>query len=98
LSFVGVDQGQAVKGGAGGCVLLLATEFGDLFQDQKVVLHSERTFFGVHRVLRDVETGFHELHHGRTMHGMQSIEPSRRHEPLAYFHRASRPGVRRVQR
>ncbi|GIS60507.1 MAG: hypothetical protein CM1200mP2_27320 [Planctomycetaceae bacterium] len=69
-------------------VVLLATEFGDLFQDQKAVLHSERTFFGVHRVLRDVETGFHELHHGRTMHGMQNTEPSRRHEPLAYFHRS----------
>ena len=26
-------------------LVLLATEFGDLFQDQKAVLHSERTFF-----------------------------------------------------
>jgi len=68
--------------------VLLATEFADMFQDQKSVLHAERTFFGVHRVLRDADTGFHELHHGRTMHGMQCVEPSRRREPLAYFHRS----------
>ena len=68
--------------------VLLATELGDVFQDQKSVLHAERTFFGVHRVLRDVDTGFHELHHGRTMHGMQCVETSRRREPLAYFHRS----------
>ena len=69
-------------------VVLLATEFGNVFQDQKSVLHGERTFFGVHRVLRDTRTGFHELHHGRTMHGMQCVEGPRRQEPLAYFHRA----------
>ena len=69
-------------------LVLLVQEFGDVLQDQKSVLHAERTFFGVHRVLRDRDTGFHELHHGRTMHGMQSFEDSRRREPLAYFHRA----------
>jgi len=69
-------------------VVLLVQEFGDVLQNQKSVLHVERTFFGVHRVLLDRDTGFHELHHGRTMHGMQSFEDSRRREPLAYFHRA----------
>jgi len=69
-------------------VVLLLQEFGDVLQDQKSVLHAERTFFGIHRVLLDRDTGYHELHHGRTMHGMQSFEDSLRREPLAYFHRA----------
>lgn len=50
-------------------------------------LHRERTFFGVVRVTRD-SRGFLRLVHGSTVHGIQSPDPARRREPLAYFTRS----------
>ncbi|MBI4342442.1 MAG: fused MFS/spermidine synthase [Candidatus Omnitrophica bacterium] len=47
------------------------------------VLHVERSFFGVHRVVR-LEP-HHLLMHGTTIHGAQHLEPARRCDPLAYF-------------
>ncbi|MBI5624928.1 MAG: fused MFS/spermidine synthase [Elusimicrobia bacterium] len=64
---------------------------------------SLRNFYGVYRVLD--EEGLVKFFHGNTLHGMQSQDPSRRSEPLAYFHRLSPagevfqvfgPGARRV--
>jgi hypothetical protein len=71
---------------AGGIAGLLAASafFVDIHQP---VLHAERTFFGVHRVVQDPKGEFHGLAHGTTLHGMQSLDPARRHEPLTYFHR-----------
>lgn len=54
-------------------------------QDQ--VLHSERDFFGILKVLQDPKDGYHLLYHGTTLHGAQSLNPARRSEPLAYYHR-----------
>jgi hypothetical protein len=51
------------------------------------VLHAERSFYGVHRVTTDPGARFHVLLHGHTIHGRQSLDPSRRREPLTYFHR-----------
>jgi hypothetical protein len=51
------------------------------------VLHAERTFYGVHRVVEDKNGKFIGLAHGTTLHGMQSLDPASRHEPLTYFHR-----------
>jgi hypothetical protein len=51
------------------------------------VLHAARSFFGVHRVSLDDGRRHHLLLHGTTLHGMQSLDPTRRLEPLAYFHR-----------
>jgi len=51
------------------------------------VLFAERSFFGVHRVTLDPTGRFHILLHGKTTHGMQSLDPARRHEALAYFYR-----------
>jgi SAM-dependent methyltransferase len=51
------------------------------------VLRAERSFFGVHRVTRDPTGGYHLLVHGKTLHGMQSLDPARRHEALTYYHR-----------
>lgn len=53
------------------------------------VVHSQRGFFGVHRVVYVEEDGesYHWLLHGTTLHGTQSLDPARRLEPLAYFHR-----------
>ncbi len=51
------------------------------------VLHAERSFFGVHRVTLDPTGNSHLLLNGKTLHGMQSVDPARRGEALAYYHR-----------
>lgn len=54
------------------------------------LLYRERSFFGVLSVKKDAgsdETGYHELIHGTTLHGMQSLTPEREMEPLTYYHR-----------
>jgi hypothetical protein len=45
-----------------------------------------RSFFGVHRITR--AAGYRLLVHGNTEHGRQSLDPSRRREPLAYYSRS----------
>jgi hypothetical protein len=51
------------------------------------VLYQERNFFGTVRVV-SVEPGpYHQLIHGSTLHGQQSLEPGRGREPLTYYHR-----------
>ena len=51
------------------------------------VLHAERTFFGTYRVRTHPTGRFRSLFHGTTLHGMQSVVPERRGEPLTYYHR-----------
>ena len=53
---------------------------------QGTILHIERNFFGIHKVLLDREGGYHLLSHSGTLHGRQSLETSRRCQPLSYFH------------
>jgi hypothetical protein len=53
---------------------------------QNQVLYSERNFFGVLEVVHDAADGYHLLHHGTTIHGAQSLNPTRRGEPLTYYH------------
>jgi spermidine synthase len=48
-------------------------------------LHSERTFFGVLRVVEDGDK--HVFVHGTTVHGVQSFRADRRREPLSYYTR-----------
>jgi hypothetical protein len=55
--------------------------------EQEQILHKERNFFGIHRVIHDSKGGYHLLFHGTTLHGAQSLYPPRRREPLAYYHR-----------
>ena len=51
-------------------------------------IYQARSFFGVLRVTRDRgQTGYTELRHGTTLHGRQSLEATRRGEPLSYYHR-----------
>jgi spermidine synthase len=52
------------------------------------VIHSERTFFGVHHVVSDMGGKYHALYHGTTLHGRQSLDPRRALDPLAYYHRS----------
>ena len=50
------------------------------------VIYRERTFFGVYRVVTEAG-GYRALYHGTTLHGRQSLDPSRSMEPLSYYHR-----------
>ena len=50
------------------------------------LLHEERSFFGVHRVI-ETQGGKHLLLHGSTFHGLQWIDPAKRDQPLSYYHR-----------
>jgi hypothetical protein len=52
------------------------------------ILHSERSFFGIYRIGDDVEKNCRMLYHGGTAHGVQSLDPSRAREPLAYYTRS----------
>jgi hypothetical protein len=51
------------------------------------VVHAERSFYGVYRVSTDATEKYRQLFHGSTLHGMQSLDPRRSREPLAYYHR-----------
>src|SRR5262249_51542418 len=71
-------------------IILLAALTGVNTQGQLV--HSERGFFGVHRVPvfteEDTGTEYVQLYHGSPVHGRQrqSRDPARRREPLTYYH------------
>jgi hypothetical protein len=51
------------------------------------IIHRERSFFGVYRVSDDADNRYRVLFHGGTPHGLQSLDPARACEPLAYFTR-----------
>ena len=65
-------------------VLLASAESGQMYRGD--LLHRERTFFGIYRVSRDVSNQVNILYHGSTIHGVQSLDPVRAREPLAYYH------------
>ena len=67
-----------------GAILLASTLYTS---DQGQVLHAERSFFGLHRVLLDATGRFHTLAHGSTRHGMQNLDPVLRDQPLTYYTR-----------
>ena len=52
------------------------------------VLRTERSFFGVYRIANDDASGLRVLFHGSTVHGIQSLEPARACDPLAYYTRS----------
>ena len=52
-----------------------------------VLLHQERTFFGVLKIKFDRELDTHRLIHGTTIHGAQWLNPEKRGEPMTYYHR-----------
>lgn len=74
-----------------GIAALLAV--GTLHQGERGrILHAERSFFGVHRVTLAPHGGYRLLMHGKTLHGIQSLNPSRQRESLAYYHRSGPAG------
>jgi len=52
------------------------------------VVYRNRSFFGVHRVITDGDASSRQLVHGGIVHGAQSLDPARRHEPLMYYSRS----------
>ena len=56
------------------------------------VLERERSFFGVHSVLKDDTDTFHVLMHGITIHGAQYIDPQKWTQTTSYFHADSPVG------
>jgi len=75
---------RPLRFGLGLGALLLASSF--YTQGAGSVLHRQRTFFGVHSILVDSQERYHLLSHGGTLHGRQSLDPSRECEPLTYYH------------
>jgi hypothetical protein len=55
-------------------------------------LYTIRTYFGVLHVTTDRDGRFHQLVHGRTIHGRQSLDPQKRREPLSYYYRRGPAG------
>ncbi len=49
------------------------------------VVYRDRSFFGVFRVVRDEKGQRMLLYHGSTIHGVQSLRPERRSQPLSYY-------------
>ena len=49
------------------------------------LLYAERSFFGVSRVQRSLDKRYHQLVHGNISHGSQSLDSTRRREPLTYY-------------
>ncbi len=75
---------RPIRFGLGLAVLLLVGR--TFLADQQHTLHVARSFFGVYRVTRDAKNEFHGLYHGTTLHGAQSLDPTRQRQPLTYFH------------
>ena len=81
---------RPVRFGLGIGVLLMAGSIETAFHDE--VLHAQRSFFGVHRVILDPTGRFVQLEHGTTIHGGQFRDPARQLEPVAYYHRTGPVG------
>lgn len=73
--------------------LLAALALGTVFVPARGerVVHADRTFFGVYRVLTNPTLNLVSLVHGTTTHGRQVIGATNP-EPLTYFHRQSPVG------
>ncbi len=73
---------------------------------QEGVTHRGRSFFGVHRVFDMAERKQRYLVHGGIVHGVQHLDPKRRREPAAYYHKGGpigqvfdalrQPGMNRI--
>ena len=57
-----------------------------LFEDDAEELYVGRNFFGIKRVVFDVDSNMRKLLHGDTMHGLESLDPALAGQPLSYYH------------
>ncbi|MGH6689638.1 MAG: spermidine synthase, partial [Gammaproteobacteria bacterium] len=66
--------------------VLVVTGYVDAQKNDQI--RQARSFFGVLRLTRvEGDKGYIEMRHGTTIHGRQSLDPKRRDEPQAYYHR-----------
>jgi spermidine synthase len=49
------------------------------------LIYRERSFFGVHKVVRHSSGFFNILNHGNTIHGAEFLDPRFKGEPLTYY-------------
>jgi SAM-dependent methyltransferase len=56
------------------------------FFDDYQVLHTERDFFGIKKVVFDIDSNSRKLLHGDTLHGIESMDPLLKGQPLSYYH------------
>jgi hypothetical protein len=82
LYLGGLSWGWVVFGVVMGILCLPAVGF-----HHERTLYLGRSFFGVLRVETSANGAFHELAHGRILHGTQSWDPKLREEPLSYYDR-----------
>ncbi len=75
--------------GLGAVMLGGSFYIGDIGQ----TLYQVRNFYGTLRVTLNSSEGSRRLHHGSTIHGRQFIDPTRRCEPLSYYHRTGPLGA-----
>ena len=79
------NRKRSIRFAASLAALLIATAWWGDASDR--VLHAERTFFGVYRVMQDASGRYRALAHGTTLHGMQALDPALSAEPLIYYSR-----------
>ncbi len=74
---------RPVRFGLGlGAILLASTLY---VGGKGLTLYTERSFFGVNRVIEDPERTYHALFHGTTLHGLQKGDPNLRQQLLTYY-------------
>ncbi|HET6756887.1 MAG TPA: fused MFS/spermidine synthase, partial [Burkholderiales bacterium] len=52
------------------------------------LIATDRSFFGVHKVYHQQDSGLNVLMHGTTIHGVQHRDPSLVRTPISYYHAA----------
>lgn len=86
LALAGLLGRRPLHLGVALAAVLLVAGFVDARKNDEIL--ESRSFFGVLHISRDRDPkGYTELRHGSTLHGRQSLEPSRRAEPLSYYQR-----------
>src|SRR5438094_2978258 len=56
------------------------------FLDDYEVLKIDRDFFGIKKVVYDLDSNMRKLLHGDTLHGIESRDPALIGKPLSYYH------------
>ncbi len=69
-----------------GLALALVLAASLFYGEKQNELVARRSFFGIHRVSFDPVTNRHQLAHGNTLHGQQSLTPELSRIPQAYYH------------
>ncbi len=72
-------------------VIFLGFFYGTGFSSSRT-LFATRNFFGLKQVALINDGQFHAFFHGGTVHGLQSVDPQKASEPLAYFYRTGPVG------